>query len=164
MTVTTDSPRDAAEPTVAALVTMLQAGALATVAFDFFGQALSPGLDFSRLAPVGLATQVWQALTGASWSPAGHALHYLAGLIAYPAGWLFVARPLSRLVAPGLHWAGPAILYGVALWAFALYVVAHLVAGNPPFLGFAGIAWVALAGHVLYALVTAGVSEARASR
>lgn len=49
------------------------------------------------------------------------------------------------------------MLYAVALWVFALYVIAHLVAGNPAFLGFGGITWVALAGHVLFTLVAAGV-------
>jgi hypothetical protein len=35
--------------------------------------------------------------------------------------------------------------------------MAHLVAGNPAFLGFTGITWVALVGHVLFALVAAWV-------
>ena len=152
------------EPTLATLVTLLHAGALATVAFDVFGQALSPGLGFAGLAPVPLATQVWQVLTGAAWSPAGHALHYVAGLVAYPLGWWLIARPLAARLAPGLHWLVPAAAYGVALWVFALYVMAHLVAGNPAFLGFAGIAWVALVGHVLFALVAAAVIEARDPR
>jgi hypothetical protein len=33
--------------------------------------------------------------------------------------------------------------------------MAHLIAGNPAFLGFTGITWVALAGHVLFAVVAA---------
>ena len=51
----------------------------------------------------------------------------------------------------------PPELYGVLLWVFALYVMAHLIAGNPPFLGFTGITWVALVGHVLFALVAAAI-------
>jgi hypothetical protein len=47
------------------------------------------------------------------------------------------------------------LAYGVALWIFALYIMAHLIAGNPAFLGFTGITWVALAGHVLFAVVAA---------
>ncbi len=135
----------------------LFAGAVATIAFDFFGQSLSPALGFSRLAPVPLANQVIATLFGASWSPGAHFLHYFAGLIAYPLGWLLIAEPLSRRVLPGLHWLASSAAYGVALWIFALYVMAHLVAGNPAFLGFSGITWVALVGHVLFAIVAAAV-------
>lgn len=136
------------------------AGALATVAFDFFGQSLSPGLGFANLAPVPLATQVVQVLTGAAWEPAGHFLHYVAGMIAYPLGWMAVAQPLRRRFAPALPWRAAALLYGVALWVFALFVMAHLIAGNPAFLGFTGITWVALVGHVLFAVVAAEVVHA----
>jgi hypothetical protein len=136
------------------------AGALSTVAFDFFGQALSPGLGFAGLAPVPLATQVVQVLTGTAWEPAGQFLHYVAGMIAYPLGWMAVAQPLRRRFAPALPWRAAALLYGVALWVFALFVMAHLIAGNPAFLGFTGITWVALVGHVLFAVVTAEVVHA----
>ena len=44
---------------------------------------------------------------------------------------------------------------------FARYGIAHLVAGMKPFLGFTGITWVALWGHVVYALVAAAVLETR---
>lgn len=37
------------------LFTLLSAGALATVAFDTFGQAISPLFGYAKLAPVGLA-------------------------------------------------------------------------------------------------------------
>lgn len=142
-------------------VTLLVAGALATVAFDLFGQGIAPALGLAKLAPQGLAAGVFQTVAGVSWGPAGELLHYLAGLIAYPLGWVLIARPLSRAVAPGLGWPIPAVAYGVVLWAVALYGLAHLVAGMPAFLGFTGITWVALAGHVLYALVAAGVVAAR---
>ncbi len=139
------------------LGTMLLAGAAATVAFDFFGQSLSPMLGFARLAPVPLANNVIQVLFGAPYGPGAHLLHYVAGLIAYPAGWLFIARPLAGRLAPALPMWLVAGLYGVGLWVFALYIMAHLVAGNPPFLAFTGITWVALIGHVLFALVAAWV-------
>jgi len=131
------------------------AGALATVAFDFFGQSLSPALGFANLAPVPLATQVVQVLTGAAWEPAGQFLHYFAGMIAYPLGWMAIAQPLRRRHAAAMPWRVAALLYGVALWVFAMFFMAHLVAGNPAFLGFTGITWVALAGHVLFAVVAA---------
>lgn len=136
------------------LVSILLAGCVATVAFDLYGQALSPMMGFASLAPVPLATQTWAVVFGNSYTPGGHLLHYIAGLIAYPVGWLFIWRPLQQSVM-AMPWLVSAILYGVALWIFALYIMAHLVAGNPPFLGFTGITWVALAGHILFAVVAA---------
>ena len=137
------------------VLTMLITGAMSTVAFDYFGQSLSPMLGFANLAPVPLATQVIQVLTGEAYRPGGHLLHYVAGLIAYPLGWMLIVEPLRRAIAPAIPWLIAAILYGVVLWAFALYVMAHLIAGNPPFLGFTGITYVALVGHVLFTVVAA---------
>jgi hypothetical protein len=74
---------------------------------------------------------------------------------------MLVARPLAARVAPNLNWLAAAALYGVALWVFAMFVMAHLFAGLPAFLGFTGITWVALVGHVLFALVAAVVVERR---
>ncbi|MEM7422249.1 MAG: hypothetical protein AAF334_00925 [Pseudomonadota bacterium] len=157
------------------IATILFAGAAATVAFDLFGQFISPLLKSvatpvlgAKLAPVPLAQAVLAKLTGipgkelrAIGLPYG--MHVLTGLIAYPLGWLVVVRPLWHRVAPGLHWPLPAIAYGIALWIFALYFMAHLVAGNPPFLGFGSLTWVALWGHIVFALVAAGVIENRLS-
>jgi len=143
------------------LVTMLVAGCVATIVFDLFGQALSPLLGFARLAPVPLASQTWQVVMGESSTSMGHLLHYIAGLIAYPVGWMFIWRPVSERLVPSLPWLVSAALYGVALWVFALYVMAHLVAGNPAFLNFTGITWVALIGHMLFAVAVAGVERAR---
>jgi hypothetical protein len=143
------------------LVTMLVAGALATVAFDFFGQSLSPALGFASLAPVPLANSVIQTVFGAPFTPGAHFLHYMAGLIAYPIGWMLLARPLATRFVPQMPWWVAAIAYGFGLWIFALFVMAHLIAGHPAFLGFTGITWVALVGHVLFALVAAFVVERR---
>ena len=139
------------------LWTMLLAGATATVAFDFFGQSLSPMLGFANLAPVPLANNVIQVLFGQTYEPGAQFLHYFAGLVAYPLGWMLIARPLAERIAPALPWLVSATAYGVVLWVFALYIMAHLIAGNPAFLGFTGITWVALIGHVLFALVAAAV-------
>ena len=142
------------------LVTILVSGSVATAAFDLFGQAISPMLGFANLAPVPLATQTWGVLFGQPYTPGGHLLHYIAGLIAYPVGWMFIWRPIVDRILP-LPWLLSSVLYGVGLWVFALYIMAHLVAGNPPFLGFTGITYVALAGHVLFAVVAAIVIRAR---
>ena len=150
-----------AKGTAGLATSTLYAGAVATIAFDFFGQSVSPGLGFANLAPVPLANQVIQTLFGATWSPGAHFLHYFAGLVAYPLGWLLIAEPVAKRVAPALPWLATAVVYGVALWVFALYVMAHLIAGNPAFLGFTGITWVALVGHVIFAVVAAAVYRAR---
>lgn len=91
-------------------------------------------------------------------------LHTLTGLIGYPLGYLLVARPLAARFVPGLPWPVVALLYGIGLWIFALYFMAHLIAGNPPFLGWGSLTWVALWGHIPFAVVAAGVIEARQPR
>lgn len=142
-------------------VTLLTAGAFATIAFDAFGQALSPLFGYAKLAPVGLAGASLKAIFGANPAGAAYLLHTLTGLVFYVIGWAFIARPLQRAVLPRLHWSITAVAYGVALWVFALYVMAHLVTGNKPFLGWGGITYVALWGHIVYALVAGAILEAR---
>ncbi|MEM7057261.1 MAG: hypothetical protein AAF557_06725 [Pseudomonadota bacterium] len=155
------------------IVTILFAGSAATVAFDLFGQFLSPLLKGiaspilgAKLAPVPLAQAVLAKITGIPGRELGqlgipYGLHILTGLIAYPLGWFLVVRPIWQRVAPALHWSLPAIAYGIALWVFALYFMAHLIAGNPPFLGWGSITWVALWGHIVFAVVAAGIIQAR---
>lgn len=139
------------------LWTMTLSGAMATVAFDVFGQSLSPGLGFASLVPVPLANGVIQTLFGASYEPAAQLLHYMTGMIAYPLGWMLIAEPLARRITPKLSWFAAAALYGVGLWIFALFIMAHLIVGMPAFLGFTEITWIALVGHILFAVVAASV-------
>ena len=136
-------------------LTVLLAGALATAAFDLFGQAIAPMLGLAKLAPIPLANATWKVAFGEAYRPGAHLLHYLAGLIAYPAGWALFWRPLQTRFVPQLHWFASATLYGIGLWVFALYIMAHLIVGNAAFLGFSQITWVALFGHILFAWVTA---------
>lgn len=143
------------------IFSILTAGAFATIAFDAFGQGLSPLLGYAKLAPVGLAGATLKSVFGAAPSGAAHLLHALTGMIFYVIGYYAIARPIQRAVLPQLHWSITATVYGVALWVFALYGMAHLVAGMKPFLGFTGITWVALWGHIVYALVAAAVLELR---
>ena len=143
------------------LGTVLTAGAIATLAFDIFGQGLSPLFGHARLAPTGLAGATIKSVFGATPKGAAHLLHFATGIIFYAIGYFAVARPLQRKILPGLHWSLTAAVYGVFLWAFALYGMAHLVAGMKPFLGWTGITWVALWGHVVYALVAAWVMETK---
>ncbi|MEM7488807.1 MAG: hypothetical protein AAF390_06745 [Pseudomonadota bacterium] len=150
--------------TTSTALTVLIAGAFATIAFDLFGQGLAPLAGQAKLAPVGLAQSTLQTLFASVPKGAAHTLHVLTGLIAYPLGYLLIARPLAAKVVPWMHWSLVAAAYGVGLWIFALYVMAHLVAGMPAFLGFSGITWVALWGHVLFGLVAAAVIETRMPR
>ncbi|KNG94426.1 hypothetical protein ATO11_07345 [Pseudaestuariivita atlantica] len=136
--------------------TVLLAGAAALLAFDIFGQVLSPMAGFAALAPVGLANSTIKAVFGAGWRPGAEGLHYLAGLVAYPLGWVIVEQ-VRRRILPALPWLAVAVAYGVILWVFALYVMAHLVAGMKPFLGWGGITYVALWGHILFAVVAAAI-------
>jgi len=150
------------------IITLLVSGAFAILAFDFFGQTISPilkvlGSDYigAKLAPVGLANASLGVITGLggkfmSTYGIGHGMHALTGLIIYPAGYMFAARPISQKIAPFVPWWVTGIAYGVVLWVFALYIMAHLVAGNPPFLGWGNITWVALWGHIVFGLVVAG--------
>ena len=47
-------------------------------------------------------------------------------------------------------------VYGFGLWIFAIGGIT-MIAGLPFFLGFTGITWVALVGHVLYGIVMVAV-------
>lgn len=138
---------------------ILLSGAVGTLAFDLWGKSIAPLLGLGGLAPVGLARGFLGTLglpNSAAW---GNAMHlFLVGVIAYPVGWLFIARPIFAKVVPGLHWSVTSALYGVALWVFAIGFIAW-IAGNPAFLGFARITWVALAGHVFYAIAAAGTVQ-----
>ncbi|KAJ54545.1 hypothetical protein ACMU_17720 [Actibacterium mucosum KCTC 23349] len=140
--------------------TILIAGAFALLAFDFFGQALSPALGYAKLAPVGLANSSIKAVFGATWRPGGELLHYFAGLIAYPLG-AYIVELLRRQFLPQVPWLATSAVYGVVLWVFALYGTAHLIAGMKPFLGFTGITWVAFWGHVLFGVVATWVIQMR---
>lgn len=141
--------------------TVLAAGAFATIAFDVFGQGLAPMFGFAKLAPVGLAQQTLNTVFETVPAGTAYILHVITGMVFYTLGYLLIARPVQKMVVPALHWSLTAVAYGVALWVFALYIVAHLIAGNPAFLGFSGITWVALWGHIVFALVAAWVMEAR---
>ena len=155
MTMTSETPRAAALPRISfdTLVLIALAGTAGTLAFDLWGNAIAPMLGLGGLAPVGLARAFLGALGLPNGSAAGNLMHlFLVGVIAYPVGWLFIARPVLARV--GLHWSMGAVVYGVALWVFAIGLIAW-IAGNPPFLGFARITWVALAGHVIYAVAAA---------
>ena len=140
---------------------MFIAGGLATMAFDFWGQIVSPGLGFANLSPHGLAKSLLGSLGLPSGDFAGYFMHfYLVGLIGYPVGWLFIFRPIWQRLTGGVGgWFVPAAIYGFGLWVFAIGGITA-IAGLPLFLNFTGITWVALVGHVLYGIVLVAVLTA----
>jgi len=91
---------------------------------------------------------------------AGYFMHfYLVGLIGYPVGWIFGFAPIRRAMIGQTHSFVPAFVYGFCMWMFAIGGITA-IAGLPFFLGFTGIAWVALVGHVLYGIVLVAVLQA----
>jgi hypothetical protein len=160
----TRRPLGAIPPITAQTLGMLfVAGFFASNAFDLWGQVISPALGFANLSPHGLARSLLAALGLPDNDFAGYFMHfYLVGLVGYPIGWMFVFAPIWRaVVAPRMsqtHWLLPAAIYGFGLWVFAIGVIT-LIAGLPFFLGFTGITWVALVGHVLYGIVLVAVLQ-----
>ena len=100
-------------------------------------------------------------LFGVTTTVGAYALHYLTGLLFYPLGYLFAARPVASAVAPRMPWWAVGTIYGAVIWLWAVYVMAYLVAGLPVFFGFSEFAWVALVGHLLFGWVAAAVIRLR---
>ena len=139
---------------------MFVAGAAATMAFDLWGQVVSPGIGWANLSPYGLARSLLATFGLPNGDFAGFFVHfYLVGLVGYPVGWLYVLRPLwGRVAGAAGGWFLPATVYGLGLWVFAIGGVTA-IARLPVFLNFTGIAWVALIGHVVYAIVLVAVMQ-----
>ena len=136
---------------------MFVAGFFATILFDLWGQLISPGLGFANLSPHGLAKSLLGQFGLPNGNFAGYFVHfYLVGLIGYPIGWLFVFKPVWQRLFGQTNWFVPSAIYGFGLWVFAIGGITA-IAGLPLFLGFTGIAWVALVGHVLYGIALVAV-------
>jgi hypothetical protein len=142
-------------PPVAAatLVTAVLAGAAADIVWEGWARYVTPLLVGGPLQPAALVQSVFGFQ---SWFWA-EVIHGIVGVLFYPLGYLFVARPIARVVTPFLPWWVVGAGFGLGLWVFALYVMAHLIAGLPAFLGFIPLAWASCAGHVVFGIVTAAV-------
>jgi hypothetical protein len=137
---------------------LIFSGAVATIIFDIWGQVISPGLlGWAKLAPVPLATQTVKVLTGIRSPEAGHFLHlFLVGLVGYPLGWVYIFRPLQERIMPSLPWLVSSAIYGFGLFIVAIGIIAGpLLAGNPWFLNWTPITYVALIGHTIYGIACA---------
>ncbi len=144
----------------ATLVTAIMAGAAADITWEFWARFITPFLVGGPLQPAALVQSVFGF---ESWFWA-ELIHGVVGVVFYPLGYLFIARPMARVITPFLPWWVVGIGFGLGLWVFALYVMAHLIAGLPAFLGFIPLAWASCAGHALFGLVTATVVRWREMR
>lgn len=131
-----------------ALRALLPGGVAAEIAWETRARLVTPFLIGGPLEPAGLV----QGVFGLSSRTLAEAIHLATGFVGYPLGYALLARPVLRAVLPRAGAVGHALLFGLALWVFALYVLAHLVVGMPAFLGFGALARASLAGHLLYAL------------
>jgi hypothetical protein len=143
------------------LATALLAGIAADLTWEFWARVITPFLPGvgGPLEPAALV----QSVFGLESRLAAEAIHFVVGFVFYPLGYLYIARPLARALLPGLPWWIVAAAFGVGLWIFALYVMAHLIAGLPAFLDFIPLAWASLGGHVVFGIVTGLVVKLRES-
>jgi hypothetical protein len=138
---------------------MFVSGFFATIAFDFWGQIVSPAMGFANLSPHGLAKSLLGTLGLPNGDFAGYFMHfYLVGLIGYPVGWMFIFAPIWRRIFGATHWFIPSAIYGFGIFVFAIGGITA-IAGLPFFLDFTGITWVAMVGHTLYGIVLVAVLE-----
>lgn len=157
---TSRAPQGLPAPNVQTLGLMFISGFFATIAFDLWGQFISPNLGFATLSPHGLAKSLLGTLGLPNGDFAGYFMHFYAvGLIGYPVGWLFIFAPLWKRIVGDTHWFLPSAIYGFGLWVFAIGGITA-IAGLPLFLNFTGITWVALVGHVLYGIVMVAAMRA----
>ena len=145
--------------TAGTLVTALLAGLAADITWEVWARVITPQLPGvgGALQPAALV----QSVFGFDNLALAELIHAIVGIVFYPLGYLYIARPLARLVVPGLPWWAVGLGFGVGLWVFALYVMAHLFGGQPPFLGFIPLTWASLAGHLLFGFIVAAVVHQR---
>ena len=135
------------------VTTALLAGVAADVTWEIWARLITPVWVGGPLEPAALV----QSVFGLQSRFVAELIHLGVGFAFYPLGYLFIARPVARVVAPWAPWWLVALGYGAGLWVFALYIMAHLIAGLPPFLGYIPLTWASLGGHLLFALVLAWV-------
>ena len=145
--------------TAEVLVTALLAGLAADVTWEFWARVITPMIPGvgGPLEPAALV----QSVFGLDSRFVAELIHLVVGFVFYPLGYLFVARPLAQAIVPSLPWWIVAAGFGVGLWIFALYVMAHLIAGLPAFLDFIPLAWASFGGHVIFGLVVGAVVKWR---
>jgi hypothetical protein len=136
--------------------TVVLSGLAADITWEIWARVFTPLWVGGPLEPAALV----QSVFGFSNLLVAEAIHAIVGIIFYPIGYLFIARPLQRVIFPKLPLLLTGIGFGTGLWVFALYVMAHLIAGLPAFLGFITLTWASLIGHILFGIVVAFVVRA----
>lgn len=154
----TDTQKNGIFPTIdiGLLKAIIIAGLAADISWEIWARLLTPLWVGGPLEPAGLV----QSVFGFNNRPLAEVIHAIVGIVFYPIGYLFIARPLQRKILPQLPLLLTGIGFGVGLWIFALYVMAHLIAGLPAFLGFIELTWASLVGHVIFGVVCAYVIRA----
>lgn len=135
--------------------TIVLAGIAADITWEIWARVITPLWVGGPLEPAGLI----QSVFGFNNLLLAECIHAFVGIVFYPIGFLFIARPLQRLIFPRLPLLLTGVGFGIGLWVFALYVMAHLFAGLPPFLGFITLTWASLIGHILFGTVVAFVTR-----
>lgn len=135
------------------LVTAMLAGVAADLTWEIWARLITPLWVGGPLEPAALV----QSVFGLESRLVAEIIHLVVGFLFYPLGYLFIAWPIAAAIVPWAPWWLVAIGYGIGLWIFALYVMAHLIAGLPAFLGFIPLTWASLGGHIVFALVLAWV-------
>jgi hypothetical protein len=130
---------------------IILAGLAADITWEIWARIVTPLLVGGPLEPAALV----QSVFGFQNVFAAEIIHAIVGIVFYPIGYLFIARPLQRMILPNLPLFLTGVGFGIGLWVFALYVMAHLIAGLPAFLNFIPLAWASLAGHILFGLIVA---------
>ena len=138
-----------------AIVPVLTAGGVGLAVWEGFSRIVAPLWLGFALDPTGLI-EMSIGLTGM----AATLLHIFTGLVIFPAAYLLLVQPIVARLAPGMPWIAVALGYGAALWVFAMYGMASLLGGMPPFLGFSPIAWASLIGHLGLAVGIAATAAA----
>lgn len=146
--------------TTGLLLTAILAGLAADITWEVWARAITPLWVGGPLQPAALV----QSVFGFQNLLLAEVIHGVVGVVFYPLGYLFIARPIARVVTPFLPWWIVGLGFGIGLWVFALYVMAHIFAGLPPFLGFIQLTWASLVGHMLFGLITAAVVRWRDGR
>ena len=159
MTMMNDTGRAPLFPAATAglIGTILMAGAAADILWEIWARFVTPLLVGGPLQPAALV----QSVFGFRNLFLAEVIHAVVGVVFYPIGYLFIARPLQRAILPNLPLVLTGLGFGVGLWVFALYVMAHLFGGQPPFLGFVPLTWASLGGHMIFGLTVAYVVKAR---
>lgn len=147
-----------------ALFTILLAGVVSLVVWEIWARGVSPAIGYGELRPTDLASAVLGKLFGVTDKSVAHIVHYVTGLVAYPAAYVLAVRPLTQRFVPFVPWWIVATVFGVGTFVFALYVMAHLVMGWAPFLGWGTVAQTSLVGHTLLGLALGAAVQWRAGR